>query len=273
MLGGQLSIADKMKNSPFYISKLKSAFLSKGCLEVFLDSKDFLDARPLDNNGWSKNKWIIDITNRKNPSANFLNNQLKKINSKNKIQIATDKHPLRWLGSGALLILKEKGGKKYAILNKRHLRSAWGGYLDANGGYSSSVPDMLSPNKLGLRELCEEVIIFKNGKKVNLKKIKLKEIPLKFPTDVYIYYKNKKIVEKNLILIIDSKTATIDFRKIFELSISKISEYSLKDEETYFINQKSEINQNRNIFVMELEKLKKLKGKITPALKSIIKQL
>lgn len=262
-----------MKKTPFYICKLKKAYLSKNTLEVFLDSKDFLDARPLDKKGQSKNKWIIQITKRQNPSKNFLNKQLKKVTSEKPISIATQKHPLRWLGSGALLILRDKNSKRYAILNKRHPLSAWGNYLDANGGYSSTVSDMLSPKKLGMRELIEEIIIFKKGKNISLENENLKEVKIKNPVEVIINYKNKKIVEKNLILIIDSATATIDFRQIFELCVSNIGDYTFFDGETRFNKPDNEISQNRKIFLMELDKLKKLKRMITPALKNIIKQL
>jgi len=59
------------------------------------------------------------------------------------VAIATEGQPVRWLGAGGLLLVKDRYDM-YAIINKREGSFVYSDYYDANGGLSSSVEEMLS---------------------------------------------------------------------------------------------------------------------------------
>jgi hypothetical protein len=100
-----------MKSNPFYvcaahditITKMKQGFRVDVNLPPYNKSEDYLNGRPLDKNGFSKNPWIIKLTKRKNPSADFVRKQLKLLDKSKSVKLADKNHPIRWLGSGAML--------------------------------------------------------------------------------------------------------------------------------------------------------------------------
>lgn len=257
-----------MKSNPFYICAANDITITKKIqgynlnvnLPPYKDSKVYINGRPLDKNGFSKNPWIIKLTKRKNPSAGFIRKQLKLLDKLESVKLADKKHPIRWLGSGAMLIIRTAYGKEYAVLNKRHITSAWGGYFDANGGYGSSLTDLLSPKKLAIREISEE-IKFISPKGINLKTAKLYSISLNPQTSVSVRYNNKKYISRNLALIVDPDTGTVDFRQVFRVNIKSLDELILTDGETRFANPHKEILQGRPILLYLLSDLKKMAGR------------
>lgn len=268
-MGADFPFKINMSMSPFYICALKKAYLSrKGditTIEAFINRIDFLDARPLDVHGMSINPWLRLIMKGQNPSAEFLDNQMALFEKGNRVEIANGENPIRWVGSGALLILETKNRKKYAILNKRHPKYAWGGFFDANGGYSSSIVDMILPEKLGRRELEEEVVIFEKGQKLPLKKMDLQIIRPKHQAEAVVHFEGQMFNTKDLILIIDSKTATVDFRQIFEAKIETLENLIFVDGEERFTNKRDKVFQNRPMLLFDLDDLKS--STVNPALK------
>lgn len=254
-------VLNQHEESPFYVCALKKAFLTKKgdktTIEAFLERRDFTDARPLDENGMSINPWIKLLTKRHNPSAKFLDNQMAIFRKEKSTEIANNENPLRWVGSGALLILETKDQKRYAVLNKRHPNYAWGDFFDANGGLCSSISDMLLPGNLGRKELEEEVVIFENGRKVPFDKMDLRIIKPKHQTEAIVHFKGQVFNTKNLIIIIDSDTGTVDFRQIFKVKIKTLDNLIFVDGEERFTKEDNKVSQNRPTLLFNLDDLKR----------------
>ena len=253
-----------MPKRPFYICKLEDAVLNRNILRVTLKEKNFIKNVKLNNRGLAKNKWLELLRIGKNPSADFV--------KKNKKVIADKNHPIRWVGAGSMLVLEDINHKKFIVINKRHYLSTWPNHLDVNGGYSSSVEDMLHPDRLAMRELKEEVLIKKNGKKA---KIKANVLKLSKTITIDVSFKNRKYTTRNLILIVDADTGVIDLRQIVKMKIDDIKNYTFEDGETRFTGKYKEVSQKRKIYVIPLEKLTKMfkngKEKFTPSLTVMIK--
>ena len=269
-------VSDEHKNMPFFICRLERAVYHTGSkeniLEVWLNRNNFIDASSLDARGLAKNSWLEGLRVGKNPHAQFVKKQLERRDGE--IVIADGEHPIRWVGSGGLLILKDKKGGEYAVLNRRHPLASWPGHIDANGGYSSSVADMCFPGELGERELKEEVIIKQKGKRIPLN-ITPRHIP--GATTVIVHFKGQEFVTPDLILVIDSNTGVIDFRRVYEMEIGNFFDYSFEDGEKRHTGENIEVSQGREIFVIRLKNLisrfKKKEDKFTPALSAILERL
>lgn len=242
------------EKTPFYICAVRRSTLaiknSVTILDVFLDKKDFVDPRPLDEHGMSLNPWIIALTNRRNPAKDFLIKQLNKFKKTGFAVLADETHPIRWCGSGAVLILEDDSKNKYLVVNKRHANAAWGNYFDGYGGYSSSKADMLNPVKLGLREFAEEI-------KFNIKH-KPKIIKPDKNSKIVIHFQKRKYIYNNLNIIIDSETGTVDFRVLSLLKIKNLDNLKITDHETIFINKKSQRRQKRPVLLYDFEDINKL---------------
>lgn len=270
-------VSNEHKDMPFFICRLENAVLhyekGKKTLEVFLERKNFIDTKDLDERGIAKNPWLEELRNGRNKNGSFVKGQMDLIGALKDVTIADAEHPIRWVGSGALLILKDRSGKRHAVLNERHPLSSWPGYMDANGGFSSSIKDMLLPGELGDKELNEEVIIKRDGKR-----IPITAKPLKFPgsTTAVVHFKGQVFTTPDLILVVDAETGVIDFRRIVEMEIDDIKNFTFEDGETRYTGKNEEVLQGRKIFTMTVDRLLVYKSwgeKMTPALKAIVEKL
>jgi len=247
---------------PFFVAKLKQAILFRNgnstILEVTINEKDFLKDLKLDQRGMSTLPWIIKLTKRENPSADFLEKQLDIFKETGSGILANSKNPVRWLGSGVILFLKTSAKDGYLVVNQRHKNYTWGGFFDGNGGFSSSIKDMLYPSKLALKELKEEMVIKSGRKRLKHSSIPSKEIPIKKSTVVIVHFKNKSYKTNNLKLIVDPDTGTIDFRQIRQIYINNLNNLTFVDGEKRFINKKDQTLQERPILIFSLEDVKEM---------------
>ena len=285
-------IENEHKEMPFYICRLEKASLNRTgnatTIEVYLNSKNFLENVSLDETGMSTNPWIELLTKRKNPSRDFLKRQLELFEKGESVEIADENNPIRWVGSGALLILETADEKQYAVLNKRHPKFAWGNFYDANGGYSSSIVDMLNPDTLAKREVAEEIKIEKRGNELKFDLLNPSALLPKNPVQAIIHFKGQTFITDNLILIIDPETGTIDFRQILKIRLETLEGIVITDHEEMFADKTSKISQKRPILTVPLEELIAIRETnrvitlpeftitqelLTPSLKAILENL
>jgi hypothetical protein len=245
--------------SPFYICKLDKAFLKHDgettIIEAFLNSKNILMNLALDQFGMSTNPWIKTLTARQNPSAAFLTEKQKLFAEGTDVQIANEENPVRWVGSGALVILETSDGQKYAILNKRHKKYTWADYYDANGGYSSSDGDMIRPDFLAKREVAEELLFVQNDIPLPIELLDPEIIQPKKPVTAIVHYKGQAVRTNNLILIIDKETGTIDFRQILKIKLPNLINLFITDREDMFVDKTNKASQGRPILLVPLNGL------------------
>lgn len=249
-------LENEHKNMPFYVCRLRNGLLTcdgiARTLEVTLDRRDFIENIDLDDNGMSQNPWIQKLTKRKNPSSDFVRQQLNIYEETGKAELADNENPVRWLGSGTILIVKTSEGKEYLVLNQRHKSFAWGGFFDGNGGYSSTITDMLLPATLALKELQEEVIITDGTENIDFSLAKSTVLRIKNPTRVIVHFSGQSFTTDNLKLIVDPDTATVDFRQILCLNIQNLDNLTFMDQETMFTNKNSQTLQERPILLFSL---------------------
>lgn len=255
-------IENEHKEMPFYVCRLRNALLtcdgSSKTIEVILDRKDFLENLDLNASGMSRNPWIEKLTKRKNPSSDFVRQQLDIFEKTGKAELANDENPIRWLGSGTILILKTPEEKEYLVLNQRYQSLAWGGFFDGNGGYSSAITDMLLPATLALKELQEEVIITDSTENIDFASAESNVLPIKNPTRVIVHFSGQTFTTDNLKLIVDADTATIDFRQILCLNIQNLDNLTFMDGEARFVNKTDQVLQKRPILLFSLTEIRKM---------------
>ena len=261
-------VSNPHPESPFYVAKVTNATLSHGPLgpnlQILLNRKNFFDAGILDVNSRSVDTWTISLTGGRNPHAAFVQDALGKFQKGENTVLADKDHPIRWLGAGGLLLLSN-GSETFAVINKRVGSFIWDGYYSDNGGLSSSIDELLSPTKLASRELNQELMI--NGRSIE----HFSPVEVYFPNSchVTISFKGQDFHETDLILVVDPKTGTIDFRKIFTLHFTDISALTLSDNETLHSKDHKEIPLHRPIFLVPLRELLKIMGSKSKAVPAI----
>lgn len=114
-----------------------------------------------------------------------------------------------------------------------------------------SIEEMAKPAKPALRELQQEILI--NGKPAS--EFRLEEIRPANAWTVKIYLKPVEFCEDGLILVVDPKTGTIDFRKIFLMKLKNIDKLKFADGETIHTRDNRELPGNRPIFIFRLRDL------------------
>jgi len=265
-----------MKNEPFLLAKIKKAHIQKEdkltVIELFVN-KPFLSAGVLDNKGMSKNPWMKLITAGENPGKNFINSQLEKLEKskdKKKFRIATKAFPLRWASAGGILILNLPGGKKMVPIIKRAPFGQHPNKLDLPGGMSSSLDDMLYPEKLARREINEEIIISVSGKR---KKINLLDITEKFATHkIVINYLNSTYGYTGIVCL-DDTNAAIDTRNVFLVDINS-SNLTVTDGEIFVDQNHRPLSVHREIKLVEYRDLFKIPyNQMTPAFKTVLEAI
>jgi hypothetical protein len=243
-------VREIQEDSPFYVSKLTRAILRHTNdgpeLHVTLDRKEFLKAGPLDENNRSQDPWIKALTAGNNPGEEVMREALKQFSKGKDVPIATERHPVRWLGAGGILVIKDRSDL-YVLLNKREGSAVWKDRFDANGGFSSSIEEMLSPISLAQRELGEELFI---GSKP-ISDSKLQRIIPKRSWKVSMSFK-RNFCEDGLIFTPDPSTGTLDFRIIEALKTKYIDSLTFGDRETIHAKDNSQIRTNRPTFVFRL---------------------
>lgn len=252
-------VTDLHEEAPFYVCRLTNAKLlhtpKNPKLVVTFERDQLLDPRPLDKNNHSLNPWIIELTSGGNQHAEFLKEAFADFEKGRDVVLADEEHPVRWLGSGALLILKDKSGE-YAVINKRTGSFIWENRFDANGGLASSIKDMLYPRELGVRELKEEVkITARSGVGINPK---LREIKPKNSYDVEVHFKGQVFETEGLIFVPDAKAGTLDFRSIYSAEVSDVRKLVLSDMETIVSKNGKNLPTSRPILIFKLKDLIKM---------------
>ncbi len=284
------------RHEPFFLAKVKKLEVQKrpsGGLEfsIYPELNEGISRQVIDGKH-VPNPWLRQLRLGQNPGAEFLKRQIDELAQASPgdvITLATDENPMRWAGSGGILLIADANGGVLTPLNIRPEYAFYGNRLDANGGLSSSVFDWLRPDVLGLREIAEEVIVVANGKivlPVNLKDdeavlsgldidqltdrqrkvagsvlgetgypvvpVPVEDVtPADVSETISVHFEDRVFVSHGACFV-DPATGSLDLRKIYRMTVESIDDLIIVDGET---DEDPSRSRNRDILLFNKDDL------------------
>lgn len=136
--------------------------------EVFLDRKNSIPGMTsFGEPAHTENAWLNSLLHGRNPGHTYMAeilNDVKLSQAGEVFRLATSEYPMRWLGAGGVVIIKDlKNGKKIVPLTRRANNTYYPNAFDAQGGLSESILDWGFPRRVAFRETVQELGIVEDN--------------------------------------------------------------------------------------------------------------